>query len=68
MYLMRETSNWLSNFFPTVYSVRLHNENDADIIAYLEQAMNKQGTIKEALREKMERENFHPETWHAYIM
>lgn len=33
--------------------LKLNNKTDADIIAYLEASGNKQGTIKEALREKM---------------
>ena len=33
--------------------IKLNKKTDADIIAYLEASGNKQGTIKEALREKM---------------
>lgn len=38
------------------FTVRAHKVNDADIIEYLEGKENKQGTIKEAIREKMARE------------
>lgn len=35
--------------------MRLNNDTDADIIAYLDQSGNKQGTIKAALRECMKK-------------
>ena len=37
-------------------NVVLHKEKDADIIEYLETATNKNATIRQALREKMELE------------
>jgi uncharacterized protein (DUF4415 family) len=33
--------------------IKLNNNTDADLIAYLKQSGNKQGTIKAALREYM---------------
>ena len=39
-----------------LFSFRLHRENDADIIDFLESAENKQGTIKEALRDAMKKD------------
>lgn len=36
--------------------IKLNKKTDADIIEYLNASGNKQGTIKEALREKMELE------------
>lgn len=36
--------------------ITLNKKTDADILAYLGTVKSKQGTIKEALREKMERE------------
>ena len=36
-------------------TIKLNRKTDQDIIAYLEASGNKQGTIKEALREKMAR-------------
>lgn len=38
------------------FTLRLHRENDADIIGYLESAENKQGAIKEALRDAMKKD------------
>ena len=35
--------------------MRLNSNTDADIIAYLDQSGNKQGTIKDALREYMKK-------------
>ena len=35
--------------------MRLNSNTDADIIAYLDQSGNKQGTIKAALREYMKK-------------
>ncbi len=35
--------------------MRLNSSTDADIIAYLDQSGNKQGTIKTALREYMKK-------------
>lgn len=32
------------------YGLKLHKENDSDIIEYLEQYSNKQGAIKEIIR------------------
>lgn len=40
----------------TRVALKLNLNTDKDIIDYLEQSGNKQGTIKEALREKMARE------------
>lgn len=35
----------------TTISIKLNNNTDADLIEYLDQSGNKQGTIKAALRE-----------------
>lgn len=40
----------------TRVQMKLHNRLDADILEFLEASGNKQGTIKRALRELMERE------------
>ena len=37
------------------YSFRAYKNTDADLIEYLDKATNKEGTIKAAIREKMER-------------
>lgn len=39
----------------TTVLIKLNNNTDADLIAYLEQSGNKQGTIKAALREYMKK-------------
>lgn len=38
------------------YGFKLNRKTDADIIEYLEFTGNKQGAIKQAIREKMERD------------
>ena len=37
------------------FTLQLHDENDADIVAYLNAQDNKNGTMKMALREQMGR-------------
>lgn len=39
----------------TTVLIKLNNNTDADLIEYLEQSGNKQGTIKAALREYMKK-------------
>ena len=39
----------------TTFLIKLNNNTDADLIEYLEQSGNKQGTIKAALREYMKK-------------
>lgn len=39
----------------TTVLIKLNNNTDADLMEYLEQSGNKQGTIKAALREYMKR-------------
>lgn len=41
----------------TKLCLKLQRRTDADILQYLDQQPSKQGTIKQALREKMAREN-----------
>ena len=40
----------------TKVTIKLNRKTDADIIEYLEYTGNKQGAIKAAIREKMERD------------
>ena len=39
------------------YAIEVHKTNEKDMYDYLESLGNKQGTIKAAIREKMERES-----------
>ena len=42
----------------TTVNVRLNTGTDADLIAYLQTIGNKQGLIKDLLREEMKKDNF----------
>lgn len=42
-----------------VYTFKLNNKTDADLIEYLDGVPNKQGAIKTALREYIERRDRH---------